>query len=365
LAIQLKRKVMNKKFQNLVVDFSESILFVLKKMDETKRKLLIVTQDDLFYGLVSIGDIQRAIINNISINTPIKTILRTGIIVAHEWDKIEDIKKKMLQRRNEFMPIISEGNEIIDVILWETLFENDKQRVKHKISLPIVIMAGGKGTRLAPLTNVLPKPLIPIGEKTMIEDIMDKFVDFGSNDFFISVNYKADMIKYYLDTQQNENYKIRYFQEDKPSGTAGSLHLLKDMISSTFFVTNCDIIIEQDYSEILEFHKVNKNEITIVAALKSYSIPYGTLVTNEMGLLTSIEEKPEYVFKINTGLYILEPHLLDSIPSNEFYHITTLIENLRLNNGRVGVFPISEGSWTDIGNWNEYMTHLNKNHEIK
>jgi dTDP-glucose pyrophosphorylase len=354
---------MKDKYENLTVKYSDTIHSVFKKMDQCKRKLLIVVKKDKFFSLVSIGDIQRAIINNILMSTPVESILREGITVAHVGDDIEAIKNKMLLRRNEFMPIISPDNEILDIIFWETLFESKRQKSEAKLNLPVVIMAGGKGTRLAPLTNVLPKPLIPIGNKTMIEDIMDKFVDCGCNEFHISVNYKAEMIRYYLDSISNSDYKISYFQEDKPSGTAGSLHLLRNNIKSTFFVSNCDIIIDQDYAEVLAYHKENKNEITIVAALKSYPIPYGTLTTNKEGLLESIEEKPEYIFKINTGLYILESHLIDEIPSDEFYHITTLIEKLHKQKRRVGVFPVSNGSWTDIGNWKEYLPYININNE--
>ncbi len=356
---------MKNKYENLTVDISDTILFVFKKMDELKRKLMIVIKNDKFFSLVSIGDIQRAIINNVQMSNPVISILREGVTVAHVGDDIKAIKEKMLTRRNEFMPIISHENEIVDVIMWETLFANEKQKKESFLNMPVVIMAGGKGTRLAPLTNILPKPLIPIGEKTMIEDIMDKFVDCGCNEFHISVNYKAEMIRYYLDSISNPNYKISYFQEEKPSGTAGSLNLLRDKIKSTFFVSNCDIIIEQDYAEVVKYHKENKNEITIVAALKSYPIPYGTLTTNSEGLLQSIEEKPEYLFKINTGLYILEPHLIDEIPVDEFYHITTLIEKLHQENRRVGVFPVSEGSWTDIGNWDEYISQLRENYVAK
>ena len=192
----------------------------------------------------------------------------------------------------------------------------------------------------------------------MMEDIMDRFVECGCHDFYISVNYKADFIRRYFDNLDKPQYHVDYFQEDKPLGTAGSLHLLKDRISSTFFVSNCDIIIDEDYSEILDFHRQNKNEITVVAALKNYSIPYGTLETGDGGLLTGLTEKPNLTFKINTGMYILEPHLIKEIPSDRLYHITFLIEKL-INEGRkVGVFPISEGSWTDIGNWDEYMKYI-------
>lgn len=352
---------MKKEFAILYVDVSDSLLFVLKKMDEIKRKLLIVTKDNKYFSLVSIGDLQRAIIKNIDLNAPISTILRDGVTVARNGDDVKDIKQTMLKLRNEFMPIISDQNEIVDVLFWENIFTRDEDiKQKVKLNLPVVIMAGGKGARLVPLTNVLPKPLIPIGEKTIVEDIMDKFVDCGCHNFYISVNYKADMIRFYLDSLENKEYTISYFQEEKPLGTAGSLHLLQNEINSTFFVSNCDIIIDQDYAEVLDYHRTNRNEITLVAAIKNLQIPYGTIQTKENGFIESLYEKPEFNYKINTGLYILEPHLINEIPKDTFYHITYLIEKLYKEGRKVGVFPISEGSWTDIGNWDEYLKCFSK-----
>lgn len=354
---------MRQKHPDLIVNVEDTIISVLKKMDLSRRKLLIVMAENQFKSLISIGDIQRAIIRNVDLAAPISRILRQEITVASTEDDLSLVKSRMKTRRNEFMPVVSPTGELVNIIFWEDLFEEERlPKAEVKLNLPVIIMAGGQGTRLKPLTNVLPKPLIPIRSKTIIEEIMDRFVDCGCNDFFLSVNHKAEIIRYYLDSLRNPEYRINYFQEDKPLGTAGSLHLLKDKIRSTFFVSNCDIIIEQDYSEILNYHSKNNNEITVVAALKNYSIPYGTLTTREDGLLQTIQEKPEIIFKINTGFYILEPHLINEIPDNQVYHITYLIEKLQQENRRVGVFPVSEKSWTDIGNWEEYLTHIRVNH---
>ncbi len=327
-------------------------------MDEINRKLLIVANDDgTFFSLLSIGDIQRAIIKNLPINTKVSEIVRQDVTVAHPEDDLEKVKQRMKIRRNELMPIIDSQNRVVDIIFWEDLFTESRLTVSEdkKLNLPVVIMAGGKGTRLAPLTNVWPKPLIPINKKTIIEDIMDKFVEVGCNEFYLSVNYKADVIKQYFENLNSSYYKISYIQEEKPLGTAGSLYLLRDKIHSTFFVSNCDILIDEDYAALYNYHKANYNEITMVAAIKSFLIPYGTIETGEGGQLKSIQEKPELSFKINTGMYILEPNLLQEIPKNNFLHITTLIEKLHQEERKVGVFPVSEGSWKDIGTWNEYI----------
>ena len=351
---------MKDKIHNLLIHYSTTILSALQQMDKEKKKLLIVVDDEnKFVSLLSIGDIQRAIIANIPIKNRILEILRKEIKVTYQTDDIASVKRKMRERRIEFMPIISTSNDIVDVLFWDDIFPETKPFKNELLNLPVVVMAGGKGERLAPLTNVLPKPLIPIGTKSIIEDIMDKFVEVGCHNFYISVNYKAETIMNYLNALNNSNYKLIYFREDKPLGTAGSLHLLKGKINDTFFVSNCDIIIDQDYSDIIKFHKENHNEITLVAVLKEYHIPYGTIQTKENGLLDSISEKPNFVYKINAGLYVLEPHLLKEIPLNQYYHITDLIMKLNKEGRKVGVFPVSEGAWVDIGNWREYLKMIN------
>lgn len=350
-------------FRHLCITANTSVLSALKQMDATKHKLLIVIEGERYCSMLSIGDLQRAIIKGVTLSSPVSEILREKTKVATIHDDKEAIKQYVKDHKNEFMPIIDDDNNLVDIIFWDELFHTTVGRRTEDFNLPVIIMAGGQGTRLRPLTNVLPKPLIPIGEQTMMEDIMDRFVDCGCHDFYVSVNYKADIIKRYMDNLGKPQYHITYFQEDKPLGTAGSLHLLKDQIKDTFFVSNCDIIIDEDYGEILKYHRENHNEITVVAAIKNMAIPYGTLETKEEGLLSDIKEKPEYTFKINTGMYILEPHLIKEIPEDEFYHITFLIEKLMKEGRRVGVYPINEGSWTDVGNWDEYMKFVKDNGE--
>ena len=342
------------KINNRKIVLNTTIIEALKKMDTEKVKSLVVFENNQFQGLLTIGDIQRAILKGIELTSPISSILDKNKVYASTDETIESIKKKMSRLRAECMPVVDNECNLVDVYFWKDLFGEKEQKITETINLPVVIMAGGKGTRLAPLTNVYPKPLIPVGEKTIVEAIMDKFVSYECHDFYMSVNYKADTIKNYFDFIDNHEYNIHYFQEDRPLGTAGSLRLLKDKINSTFFVSNCDILIEEDYSEILNYHRANGNELTVVAAVKTFSIPYGTISTSENGLLESIEEKPTLSFKINTGLYILEPSLLEDIP-DEFYHITHLMEKLKSEGRRVGVYPISQNDWKDMGDWEEYL----------
>lgn len=348
------------KFDAICIKSGTSILAALKQMDVAHHKLLIVVKDEKFFNLLSIGDIQRAILKGVDLNSTLDGILRSDTKVASVHDDRQQVEQKVRQRKNEFMPIVDDEGNLVDVVFWDDLFHTRVGRRTADFNLPVVIMAGGQGTRLRPLTNVLPKPLIPIGEQTMMEDIMDRFVECGCRDFYVSVNYMADFIRHYFDNFSKHNYHIEYFQEDKPLGTAGSLHLLKDKINDTFFVSNCDSVLDEDYGEILKYHRDNKNEITVVSVMKSIYIPYGTLETGEDGLLRSIQEKPELAFKINTGMYILEPHLLKEIPSDRVFHITYLIDKLVKEGRRVGAYPVNEGSWTDVGNWDEYLKQFVK-----
>lgn len=341
-------------YKGRYITSNTSILEALKKMDDLNCKLLIVLSQAEFIGLISVGDIQRAIIKDLPLTTPINQILRENIKLGSPNQSAGEIKAMMLEYRMELCPVVNSKKQIEKVYFWEDLYGPASIGPKNQFTLPVVIMAGGQGVRLKPLTNVLPKPLIPIGEKTIIEHIFDRFHKHGCQQYFISINYKADLIKYYLKSK-NLKLSINYIEENKPSGTAGSLALLKNNIDSTFFVTNCDILIDQDYSEILSYHRANKNEITIIAALKHYPIPYGTIKTSNNGQLVKLTEKPEMTFKINSGMYILEPNLISEIPNDTFFHITQLIDQVKNRGGRIGVFPVSEKSWKDIGEWAEYL----------
>jgi dTDP-glucose pyrophosphorylase len=347
-------------YEDLFITPDISLLSALKKMDELDTKLLLVMKGSTFNGLLSIGDIQRYFIKNQNFEASAKSAMRQHIKVASVQDTFDSVKKMMLEHRTEFMPVVAEDGSLVEVVFWEDVFGIESSVPSAQISLPVVIMAGGKGTRLRPITHIIPKPLVPIGEKPIIQVIMDNFVEDGCNEFYFTVNYKAEMIKSYFDSLDDKTYKISYVHEARPMGTAGSLSLVKDRIKTAFFVSNCDVIVQQDYSQIYAYHKENNNEMTAVAFVKEMIIPYGTFDIGQDGLLASLQEKPQYTFLVNAGIYILENHLLDEIPENEFFHITHLMEKIIQRNGKVGVFPISEGSWLDIGRWQEYQKTLKK-----
>lgn len=345
---------MVKDITSLSVNSSSTLLTVIHKMDATEHRLLIVTKDGHYEGLVSIGDIQRAIIKGVSLDSPVGPILRPNATVASIHDDVDAIKGIMRERMIEFMPVIDDERNVANIIFWKDLFECEITINRPKIDIPVVIMAGGKGTRLKPITNVIPKPLVPVGDKTILEVIMDQFEGIGCHKFYMSVNYKADMMKYYLN-QLDHKYDIEFFMEDKPLGTIGSVSLLKGKITTPFFVSNCDSINEQDYRDVYDYHVSNHNDMTIVTMVKSFKIPYGVIETGEDGLMTALKEKPEQTYQVNTGVYILNPELIDEIPEGEFFHITHLMEKVQKRGGRVGCFPVSEHSWKDMGEWKEYL----------
>lgn len=313
---------------------------------------------DHFEGIITLGDIQRAIINNIDLKESVWRILNKNKVYGYLQEDEDSIKEKMREMRSEVMPILDDKGELVDVWFWADLFKKNELTKRETIDLPVVIMAGGKGTRLKPITNVIPKPLVPIGDKTILETILDQFEEIGCKKFYMSVNYKADIIKYYLG-QLDHKYDIEFFQEDKPLGTIGSVSLLKGKITTPFFVSNCDSINEQDYRDVYDYHVSNHNDLTIVTMVKSFQIPYGVIETGEDGLLVSLSEKPELSYQVNTGVYILNPHCIDEIPEGEFFHITQLMERIKARGGRVGCFPVSEHAWKDMGEWDEYLKMIN------
>lgn len=346
------------KIKRIIITLSTSLLDAMKQMDEVKVKTLMVFENGRFEGLVTIGDIQRAIINNISLQEPVSHILNKKKVYGYQLEDEDIIKDKMRKMRAEVMPILNNQDELVDVWFWDDLFKKTELLQREKINLPVVIMAGGKGTRLKPITNVIPKPLIPIGDKTILEEIMNQFEGIGCKHFYMSVNYKSDIMRYYLD-QLEHHYNIEFFEETKPLGTIGSVSLLKGKITTPFFVSNCDIIIDQDYRDVYEYHLNNRNDLTIVTAVKSIKIPYGVIETGTDGLMTGLQEKPEQTYMINTGVYILNPECIDEIPKGEFFHITHLMEKIKSRGGRVGCFPVSEYAWRDMGEWPEYLKMIN------
>jgi dTDP-glucose pyrophosphorylase len=355
----------NKRFRQLeaIVRIQSNAQITLKAAMEILSKtgtclLLIVDENRKLIGSLSDGDIRKSILKNINLTDSIEDCYhRNPYVIFEDEFEIEEVKKIFIERKFGLIPIVDRNNTVVDFVTWEHIFDNTKNLHLSQIDAPVVIMAGGRGTRLEPFTEVLPKPLIPVGESTVIDQIIDRFRAFNIKDFYLTINHKAKIMRAYFD-EIDPNYSINLVEEKEPLGTAGSLKLIESKLSVPFFVSNCDIIIEADYSDIYQFHIKGDFDITVVAAAKEFNIPYGICKLNDKGNLEKIEEKPEYNFLVNTGLYVLNPCVLELIPKDQFFHITHLIDKISEKNGAVGIYPVSEHSWVDFGQWSEYRDAL-------
>jgi dTDP-glucose pyrophosphorylase len=331
-----------------------SIVAAMRQLEDSAEKILIVVDEKhRLIGTLTDGDIRRWIIGGGGLENGIGNVCNRDPVTVGPGFNVDRVRKIMSLKRLNCIPVISRKHVVTDLLFWKDLFVDELRKPSCRLNLPVVIMAGGKGARLDPFTRILPKPLIPIGDKSVIEIIIDRFRRYGVSKFIISVNHKARIIKSFFE-EMCPDYQVDFIDEEIPLGTAGCLERLRGAIEGPFIVTNCDIIMECDYGELLDFHTSACNEITMVATVKNYVIPYGVCRMEKGGTLQGIDEKPEYNFLVNTGLYCINPAVLDLVPRDEFFHMTHLIEKALDRGLKVGVFPIGEGSWVDIGEWGEY-----------
>jgi len=319
---------------------------------------ICVDADHKVTGIMTDGDFRRGVLNDVDLNQPVKLIFNKDFISVNKGFKNKEIENIFTTTSVKIIPIIDFDGLLNDVVLKDRWDDKAKvAKVKRSIPYPVVIMAGGKGTRLAPFTKILPKPLLPLGDEPVIKVIMDKFNNSGINKFYITVNSKKQMIKGYFHDHESP-YEIQFVDEDEPLGTAGSLWLIKKDINTDFFVINCDVILDIDYGEMVKFHNKGEYDLTLAASLRKYTIPYGVCKINDKGLLLSMEEKPEQYFLVNTGLYFLNNSVLDLINGDEFMHMTDIVNTLKNSGFKVGVHPVTEKSWLDVGQWEEYSATL-------
>jgi dTDP-glucose pyrophosphorylase len=332
----------------------------MKALDKTAEKcLVVVDENNKLLGTLTNGDLRRSILDGIKFSEDISGSYNTEptVLVKDKYSK-EEAKNLLRDLKLDLIPIIDNNNLVLDYITWRLL--GGKNQFKKSLNnIPVVIMAGGKGTRLEPFTKVLPKPLVPIDEKPIIEHIIEHFTELGCFEFHLTVNYKAKILKAYFE-ELKPDYNVYFVEEQEPLGTAGSLSNLHGRFEKPFFVTNCDIIINADYVSLYKFHRKGDYDITLVASAKEYVIPYGTCELNDEGHLSHINEKPRFNIFINTGLYVLNPDMLGLIPENKFYHITQLIEDAKNRGKKVGVYPIDDDAWIDVGQWVEYKKVVDK-----
>jgi dTDP-glucose pyrophosphorylase/predicted transcriptional regulator len=352
---------MNKdKLKTLLVPPDTSIKQTMQKLNETAERILFVVDgQNRLLGTVTDGDIRRGIINGLGFGDSVKSVMYKNFIALNsDTPDIEShAKKLMLENKIEQVPVVSGGGEIAEVILWtDVLEEKVRPRSSELFDNRVVIMAGGKGTRLDPFTKVLPKPLIPIGDRPIIEVIMENFHRSGFNNFIYTLNYKKEYIKLFLKENQFP-YTIDYVEEDEYLGTAGSLSLLGDRVGDTFFVINCDTILDANMAKVLAWHKEHGAAITIIGCHNEVKIPFGILEMKG-GCLERIMEKPVHDVIINTGAYVMEPHVVSYIDKGKQMNMNELIDVVAAKE-KVVVYPLYEG-WLDIGQWEEYRKTLKK-----
>ncbi len=350
----------NKEINIFFIEKNKTIRSAMKQMTANGRKCLVVVDNNSFYGTLSDGDIRKSLLNGNSLDTLISNCANTSSYVLNSGvsTQEEKIKKIFYDKKFDFIPIVNHKDmSITDILFWDDFLQEDEKL--KQLDIPVYIMAGGAGSRLKPFTDVLPKPLVPIGDKTVIERIIDQFTKHKSDNFYISINYKSKILKAFFE-ELNPEYKLNFIMEEKPLGTGGSLSLAKDSIKTDFILTNCDVIFDIDFFDLVEFHKDSKNSITIVASTKEITLPYGNLILDQDGNLESTEEKPSFDFLVNTGMYVINPSVLELIQKNKKIDFTDVIDTAISKKFKVGVYPINEDSWIDTGQWSEYKRAINK-----
>jgi len=255
--------------KDITIQPSATIKEAMEALDKTAEKVLLVVDDkQRLIGALTDGDIRRHILEERDLIGTIENAYNKNPIFVFQKDfEIEKIKNVLTKNIIDLVPILNKDRKVVDFITWEKAFGNNRRSETQKLDVQVVIMAGGRGTRLEPFTRVLPKPLIPVGDKPVIDHIIDRFKGCGVSEFYITVHHMSKILRAYFE-EKNPDYSIKFAEEDEPRGTAGSLKLLIDKLEKPFFVSNCDIIIEADYSDIYRFHSNNGYDITLVASTK-------------------------------------------------------------------------------------------------
>lgn len=339
--------------QKYIMEESHTVVEAMEQLDAGARGILfVVDEEKRLKGTVTDGDIRRWLLKTGDLKGCISQFMNKKPKALYETE-LSKAREVMEQYKITAIPVLTGAGILKDIIFYNQKEIGKESGVKRSIrDVPVVIMAGGKGTRLYPYTKILPKPLIPVGDVPIMERIIGKFREFGTTEFYATVNYRKSMIKSYF-SEVASGYSLSYIEEKEPLGTAGSLSLMEKPFASPFFVTNCDILVDTDYEELYEHHKASGNVMTMVTALKNILVPYGVVNSKENGAIVSLEEKPKLSYFVNTGMYVLNPEIIKEIPEHTFFHITDLAEKLMEQGKQVGMYPISEESFLDMGEFEE------------
>lgn len=311
--------------------------------------LALVNKSNKLIGILTDGDIRRAILDS---KTELLDIINKNPMTMNVEDSREKIVHKLKKLHRRHMPIIDQDSILQDVVIL------DDEEFDLKSNW-VVIMAGGLGTRLGELTKNVPKPMLEVGNKPMLEHIIEMFVSHGFTKFMISVNYKAEMIKEHFKDGQDLGIEVRYLEETKKLGTGGALSLIDLDLDEPFFVTNGDVITSIDYERLLDYHKENTSSATMCVKKSSYQIPYGVIELDHKNNIVDLKEKPKYEFFINTGIYVFNPEVLKYIPEDSFFDLPDLFKILNEKNHVKKSYEISD-YWIDMGQPEDYKNIINK-----
>ena len=321
-------------------------------LNETGLQILFVLGNDgQLVGVITDGDVRRSLLRDASLHVALGEISNKDFLSLREgeiYTATDLIRKAPLTK----LPVLDSHGKVTDVITSDAIFRQDTELS----NVPVVVMAGGQGTRLSPLTRILPKPLMPVGEQTMLEKIMSTLATQGFCDFRVIISYKRELIKSYF-SELGSPFDLEFIDEDSPLGTAGGLSLLKGRLNTSFVLTNCDIVAELQYSGLMEWHRDHNAHLTILGVRKRVDIPYGVIKIDENFRVVEIEEKPFYNNVIVSGIYVVDPEVLEVVPQGESLGMDGLIRLLIDRGMRVTCYPIESG-WFDMGQFEEYRNLL-------
>jgi dTDP-glucose pyrophosphorylase len=336
-----------KKWKSILVTPETSILDTIKVIDKSALQIaLVVSSLNRLLGTVTDGDIRRGILKNVSLDSPVKQVMNLDPLVASSSESPKEIQSRMKARGLKHIPVVDENYSIVDLYLYDQFIAAQKR------DNWVILMAGGLGTRLAPLTDLSPKPLLRVGDKPILETIISKFSEYNFDNFYISVNYRADQIKQYFEDGSKWGIHITYIDESQRLGTAGALSLLPEKPTKPIIVMNGDLLTKVNFEQLLDFHDQHGLPATMCVREFQHQIPYGVVKTEEHRL-TGIEEKPIHTYFVNAGIYVLSPEVLSHIPRDTFYDMPTLFDTLITKQHGAGVFPIRE-YWLDIGRMSDF-----------
>ena len=307
---------------------------------------LVVDREGRLLGTLTDGDVRRAILEGKNLEDPIRDIYaKNPVTVPPDASAVQIINLCSAYRIYQ-IPVVDGEGRVIDVVLL------DQVLAPRRHTNLVVLMVGGLGTRLRPLTETTPKPMLEVGGKPILQTIVERFAAHGFTRFVMCVNYKADMIRDYFGDGRPFGVEIEYVTESKRMGTAGALSLLPERPREPFFVMNGDLLTSVNFENMLRYHLENEAKASMCVREYDFQVPYG-VVHIEKGRIRAIEEKPVQRFFVSAGIYMLDPSCLDLIPKGEYYDMPTLFEKLIERGERAVSFPLRE-YWLDIGRMEEY-----------